>query len=349
MADPEEAPAASDPAEESGSASSAVGVTSAAILAAIAMDKAEAEAKPKTAAPPPAPAPAPAPAPVPAPAPAPAPPPPAPRAAPPTTPSRAAPAADVEIRIDEPTPQAMKFVDTVTDVSEKVSTLGSDEVRDGMYELGCRCSSNMKRTFGVFKDHALDLALAATADLPADKVRPIRCHSQCLPSPQCLTHALVALASQTRSGVIREKCEFTKLAMGPLAAWYALMTVFCMAVFAVIYYPKLYGPKLYELAKVKFVEYKMDQHAARLTEKVKSKSIEAYEVASKSEAAAKAFDAANKAYVATTTAPLAVAVAAKGGELAAKGRAKLAEKLVALRDGQSAGSSRDPPEPHTPV
>ena len=49
MADPEEAPAASDPAEESGSASSAVGVTSAAILAAIAMDKAEAEAKPKTA------------------------------------------------------------------------------------------------------------------------------------------------------------------------------------------------------------------------------------------------------------------------------------------------------------
>jgi hypothetical protein len=42
MADPEEEPAASDPAEESGSASSAVGVTSAAILAAIAMDKAEA-------------------------------------------------------------------------------------------------------------------------------------------------------------------------------------------------------------------------------------------------------------------------------------------------------------------
>ena len=163
MADPEEEPAASDPAEESGSASSAVGVTSAAILAAIAMDKAEAEAKPKTAAPPPAPAPAPAP--------------PAPRAAPPTTPSRAAPAADVEIRIDEPTPQAMKFVHTVTDVSEKVSTLGSDEVRDGMYELGCRCSNNMKRTFGVFKDHALDLSIAATADLPADKVRPIRCHS----------------------------------------------------------------------------------------------------------------------------------------------------------------------------
>ena len=137
--------------------------------------------------------------------------------------------------------------------------------------------------------------------------------------------------------------------MGPLAAWYALMAVFCMAVFAVIYYPKLYGPKLYELAKVKFVEYKIDQHAARLTDKVKSKSFEAYEVASKSEAASKALDAASKAYVATTTAPLAVAVAAKGGELAAKGRAKLAEKLVALRDGQSAGSSRDPLEPHTPV
>ncbi len=135
--------------------------------------------------------------------------------------------------------------------------------------------------------------------------------------------------------------------MLPLAAWYALMAVFCMAVFAVIYYPKLYGPKLYEFAKAKLVEYKVDQHAITAVNKVRTKSVEAYSAAASSEVTAKGLGYLNQAYTATTSTPVAVALSNKGGELAAKGRAKLAEKLIALRDGEAA--TREPAEPQTPV
>ena len=70
----------------------------------------------------------------------------------------------------QPTPQAVKFMDTVTDVTAKVGTLGPVEISDGMYELSCRCSNNMKRTFGIFKTHALDLSIAATTEPPENKV-----------------------------------------------------------------------------------------------------------------------------------------------------------------------------------
>jgi len=287
----------------------AAAVTSAALAAAMAMDEAEEASMP---APPPAALPA-------------VPPPAAPEAPPPTTPSKApAPETVVVVHV-APTPDAEKFLETMTDVTAKVATLGHTEVRDGMYELSHRCKDSMKSSFGTFQAHTLDLAITASSDI----------------SP-----------GVSRFGLLKQQAEVKKLAMLPVAAFYAVMAALCFLVFAVIYYPKLYGPKLYVAAKEKFIEYKLDQHASVAFGQVTSKSVEAYSAAKNSEMAAKGFDYVNKGIGKAGEAYNSVAasaIGAKSAELAAKGRTKLAEKLVALRDGSASRPVPEPMEPHTPV
>jgi len=234
---------------------------------------------------------------------------------------------DLEVVVhNAPTPGAIKFMDTMTDVGSKVGKLAPTDISDGMYELSCRLSDGMKSSYSTFSTHALDLAIIASSD------------------PQ---------AEQTRMGALRQQVDGKKLAMLPVAAMYAMVAAVCMVIFAVIYYPKLYGPKLFELAKAKVVEHKIDQHALTAVNKLREKSAEAYAAARSSEVTAKGLDYLGKAnsrayaaYSAAASTPIATTFANKSSELAEKGRAKLAEKLVALRDGAPA---REPQEPQTPV
>ena len=211
----------------------------------------------------------------------------------------------VTVVVDVPaTPGAKKFMDTMSDVGSKVSTLAVDEVSDGMHELARRCTKNMKESFATFKEHSLDLAIVVSRDPPANS---------------------------SRWKLLKGQAEVTKVAMLPVAAVYAVLAMLCFIAFATIYYPKLYGPKLYEMAKAKFVEYKVAEHATDAAVKLREMSAAAYETAAASELASKVTEKASTAFVAVTEHPTVATVAAKTGEVTSTVRAKLADELVKLR------------------
>jgi len=244
----------------------------------------------------------------------------------PSTPEKVSSEVSIEVE-DGPTPGAVKFVDTITEASLKVGSLAPEEWSDGMYEISRRSSSSMKSSWSTFSTHALDLAIIVTTEQAPE---------------------------QSKWKELKQQAEGKKLAMLPVAAFYAVVTAVCLIIFATIYYPKLYGPKLYQLAKAKLVEYKITEHASTAATALAAKSTEAYTAARSSTVTAKGLDYLSKAgeqasaaYQAASSAPAVVKLAEKSSEIAEKGRAKIAEKLVALRDGEP--TRQAPVEPNTPV
>lgn len=245
-------------------------------------------------------------------------PPPAPSAAPPAPPPAApaeapAPATPPEpsgvIVVDvEPSPGALKFLGTVSEVGEKVSSLEATDVSDGMMELSKRCTKDCKESWLTFKDHAFDLAITATSDAPGDQGRLRRAAQQ---------------------------AEWRKLAGLPLAAMYCVFAMCCLCAFAVIYYPKMYAPALYNKCKTKFLEYGVDQKAIAAAAIAKSKAKLAYDTAANSEIAAKSAETIGTAYTTVVTHPTVAATASRVGEVTDDLRSKLASKLVEIKGGRA--------------
>jgi hypothetical protein len=263
--------------------------------------------------PPAQPAPTPPPVPALAPPPAAAAPAPAPAPLPVASANVPAPATSPEstgiVVVDvEPSPGAVKFLGTVSEVGQNLSTLEAADVSDGMFELSKRCSKDMAQSFTTFKEHALDLAVTATSEAPP--------------------------GGEGRLRTMARQAELRKLAGLPLAALYAVFALCCLCAFAVIYYPKRYAPMLYSQAKTKMLEYGVDQKAAAAAELAKAYTSKAYETATKSEIAAKSAETLGKAYTTVVTNPSVAAVAGKTGEAADQLRSKLAEKLVELKGAQ---------------
>jgi len=217
----------------------------------------------------------------------------------------------------EPSPGAVKFLGTVTNAANQLSTLESSDVSDGMLELSKRCSSSMHESFSSFKEHALDLAIVASAEAPP---------------------------AEGRWRGIAKQAEPAKLAQLPLAALYAVCALLCAMAFAVVYYPRMYGPLLVEKAKSKFIEYHVAEKAGQAKVAVVTYAGQAYSAAASSNAAAEAkkyaavgSSKASSAYASVVASPAVQAISAKSGEAAAQVRGKVVEQLVKLR-GPAASS-----------
>jgi len=247
----------------------------------------------------------------------------APPAAAPSEAPAAAPtppeSSDVIVDVDLATPGAAKFMDTLSDVGSRVGGLGSDDVSDGMYELSRRCGSTMKSSLIAFKEHALDIAIAATSDPPPD---------------------------QQQVGAVRRaynKAEMAKLGQLPMALLFAILTLFCTVAFAVIHFPKKYAPALLDKAKAKAIEYKVYDGAKAAASSLKQASTSAYYSASEAAAPhlAKGMEKAAELYekAASTIASSPVASAALEKSLVATSqvRARIAAELLKLKDPPRSG------------
>ncbi|EOD05579.1 hypothetical protein EMIHUDRAFT_453643 [Emiliania huxleyi CCMP1516] len=225
----------------------------------------------------------------------------APPAAAPSEAPAAAPtppeSSDVIVDVDLATPGAAKFMDTLSDVGSRVGGLGSDDVSDGMYELSRRCGSTMKSSLIAFKEHALDIAIAATSDPPPDQ---------------------------------------QQLGQLPMALLFAIFTLFCTVAFAVIHFPKKYAPALLHKAKAKAIEYKVYDGAKAAASRLKLASTSAYHSASEAAAPhlAKGMEKAAELYEKTSStiasSPVASAALEKG--LVATSQDAQAAPLVTKHD-----------------
>jgi len=247
----------------------------------------------------------------------------APPAAAPSEAPAAAPtppeSSDVIVDVDLATPGAAKFMDTLSDVGSRVGGLGSDDVSDGMYELSRRCGSTMKSSLIAFKEHALDIAIAATSDPPPD---------------------------QQQVGAVRRaynKAEVAKLGQLPMALLFAIFTLFCTVAFAVIHFPKKYAPALLHKAKAKAIEYKVYDGAKAAASRLKLASTSAYHSASEAAAPhlAKGMEKAAELYEKTSStiasSPVASAALEKGLVATSQVRARIAAELLKLKDPPRSG------------
>jgi hypothetical protein len=211
----------------------------------------------------------------------------------------------------EPSPGALKFLGTVSNVGNQLSTLETSDVSDGMLELSKTCTSSMKSSFSTFKEHALDLAITASSDSTAD---------------------------EGRLRTVYRQSEFVKLVQLPLAGMYAIAALLCLITFAAIYFPKLYAPVLINKARTKFIEWHVAERASEVSSSVVDYSSRAYTAAASSQIAAKATETASvgyakaaEAYTTVASNPAVVAVSAKSGEAASQVRAKLSTELQKMR------------------
>jgi len=230
-----------------------------------------------------------------------------------------APADDIEamVVVDVgPSPAAAKFLGTMGTVGEELSTLESEQVGEGMFELSKRFQQSTKESWQTFSEHALDVALVATsAEAPDDgRLR----------------------------GVLKAT-SVKKLACLPLAGVYAIVALLCLMSFACIYYPKMYAPVLIDKARNKFLEYEVASRAQAAKERIVDVSTEVYTKAAASQLGEKSKEAmevvtakATEVYSTVASQPVVQAVAAKSGEAASQLRAKIADELVKAKAAQPA-------------
>jgi len=214
-------------------------------------------------------------------------------------------------------PGADRFINTMSECGSAVGNLGNKDLSEGMLELSHRSTTEMKRCYGVFKRHTLDVAVTIFKAAPSEEGR-------------------------MRSAV--RKTEVFKLLALPAAAVYGMMAVLCAMFFAVFFY----GPVAWGKAKSKMIEWRAGEHAAvaaghaaSAATIVQQSATSAYEAAASTSMAKQggeyleqAQKHASTAYVAAASVAESVAansvvqaVASKGSEAADGVRSKVSEQL----------------------
>lgn len=234
-------------------------------------------------------------------------------AAPPPAPAPTAPvvleATPVVVAVSDspcPSPGASKFFSSVSESSEKLGELSSNDVSEGMLELSKRYQRTAKSEFGEFRSHALHLGIQA-----------------CKP-PE----------GTTASTALWKEVKGTVLLKMPGAALWGMISLFFLALFAMVYYPSIYLPKAKDATKAKLIEWKVKERALEYTATAREGCGKAYAAASSSAVATKGVEYATvarekigKAYETVSTHPVTI----KGAELTAVPRAKASEAFEAMR------------------
>lgn len=213
------------------------------------------------------------------------------------------------------------FVQVVSEcgkeVSGRLSTLGTSEVRDGMWTLAQRYADDSKVRLESFKEHALDLAQTATS-----------------PAPD----------GGSVVGALRKEVRWGQVAQLPLGALYAMLALLFLTVFAAVHYPQKYLPIGIAYTKKKLVEFKVQEKSTAAALALKTHAQTAFKAAAESPQAAKALETANSVRVKVHGA----VTSAAAGQVGAKAEAlrlNLGEKLSQMRQKEPTTATATPASP----
>lgn len=213
------------------------------------------------------------------------------------------------------------FVQVVSECGKEVggrlATLGTSEVRDGMWTLARRYADDSKGRLESFKEHALDLAQTATS-----------------PAPE----------GSSVIGSLRKEVRWGQVAQLPIGALYALLAVIFLTVFAAVHFPQKYLPIGVAYTKKKLVEYKVQEKSTAAALALKTHAQTAFKAAADSPQAAKALETAHSVRIKVHGAVTSAATGAVGAKADAL-RLNLGEKLSQMRQKEPTAATATPASP----